>query len=396
MFIHLVVPGFHAAVHQAAHPMLRGRPSAVAVDAGEQAPLLAVSAEAWTAGVRAGIRAAAARAACPDLRLMTPEPDRYAQAQAGLAELAGGYSPCVGGRGGALDLDLAGTERLWTLSRRVAAPGDGDAACAQAVGLARELVRSVARRLHLPAVAGVARRLAVARLCARLARDPVHAGVVAAAPGRETELIDPLPLRWIADCSGEVARLFAAGGLATIGAARALGVERLHALAGDDAAGIVSVLAGEDETVIAGIAGAAPELSVGCRSADAAGASGRAADRLLAGLARDLAAALRARHLACTTLVFCGRGPDDTLSDAEHVAGRQLRDDADLTRLALELAGRRARRGPWRRLTLSARGLCAAEEQQALFDLPAEGLPPPPRTALRRNGDLLPPFEQVG
>ena len=45
MFLHLQIPGFHAAVHQAAEAGLRGRPVAVAVDAGPQAPLFATSVE---------------------------------------------------------------------------------------------------------------------------------------------------------------------------------------------------------------------------------------------------------------------------------------------------------------------------------------------------------------
>ena len=51
MFLHLAIPGFHAAAHQAANATLRGRPVAVAVDNGDQAPLFAVSLEGRTAGV---------------------------------------------------------------------------------------------------------------------------------------------------------------------------------------------------------------------------------------------------------------------------------------------------------------------------------------------------------
>ncbi|MBA2479037.1 MAG: DNA polymerase IV, partial [Planctomycetes bacterium] len=54
MFLHLSIPGFHAAVHQAASAALRDRPVAVAVDAGEQAPLFAVSLEGRSEGVWPG------------------------------------------------------------------------------------------------------------------------------------------------------------------------------------------------------------------------------------------------------------------------------------------------------------------------------------------------------
>ncbi|MBA3710212.1 MAG: DNA polymerase IV, partial [Planctomycetes bacterium] len=59
MLLHLSIPGFHAAVHQAATSLLRDRPVAVAVDAGDQAPLFAVSLEGQAEGVWPGMRAAA-------------------------------------------------------------------------------------------------------------------------------------------------------------------------------------------------------------------------------------------------------------------------------------------------------------------------------------------------
>src|SRR4051812_17000829 len=118
MFLHLAVPGFHAAAHQAADTKLRGRPVAVAVDSGDQAPLFAVSLEGRSAGVWPGMRAAVARRRCPALTVLPPDPDLYRRAQQACAALIGAYTPAVGSpstgtRAGRLDADFDGTESLW-------------------------------------------------------------------------------------------------------------------------------------------------------------------------------------------------------------------------------------------------------------------------------------------
>src|SRR3954471_7531810 len=87
MYLHVRIPGFHAAVHQAASTRLRGRPVAVAVDGNDQAPLFATSVEARRQGVWPGLRAAAARRRCPGLHVVTPEPDLYRRAEAAVERL---------------------------------------------------------------------------------------------------------------------------------------------------------------------------------------------------------------------------------------------------------------------------------------------------------------------
>jgi len=179
MFFHLAIPGFHAAVHQAAVAALRGRPVAVAVDAGEQAPLFATSREARAAGVWPGLRAAAARRRCPGLSVVTPEPEWYRRAQARLVELCNAYTPCVGGRAGHLDGDLAGTERLW--GARI---GHSDRPLAQAEAIAGALRAAAVKALGFDACVGVSPRLIVARLAAIRAASPTAASPLSATPAR--------------------------------------------------------------------------------------------------------------------------------------------------------------------------------------------------------------------
>ncbi len=366
MFFHLSLPGFHAAVHQGADPALRGRPVAVAVDSSEQAPLFAVSLEGRSQGVWPGMRAAAARRRCPGLTVVTPEPQLYRRAQRAVAQLCGGYTPCVGGRAGRFDGDLAGTEQLWRSRLR---PGlDVRDPLEQAIAIARELVRQAGERLHMHAFCGVGERLGVARLAARLAREPAYAraGVVGISPRHERQLLDPLPISWVSDCPRETLRQLADCGVASIGDARALGAEHLRQLAGDDAETLIAALTGEHEPVVPELADPEPEVAVASHCG-AAGAGPERVGVLLAKLARELGFALRGRNLACTTLSFEGRHLDGRGVSVVHHARRQLRHDDELAAAAIELGAKRARRVHWERLSLVATGLCAAEEQLELF-----------------------------
>ena len=359
MFFHFAIPGFHAAVHQAAVAALRGRPVAVAVDAGEQAPLFATSREARAAGVWPGLRAAAARRRCPGLSVVTPEPEWYRRAQARLVELCNAYTPCVGGRAGHLDGDLAGTERLW--GARIGHP---DRPLAQAEAIAGALRAAAVKPLGFDACVGVSPRLIAARLAARIAASG-GPRVVAIAAADERARLDPLPLAWLGADGEAVARL-ADCGVATLGDARALGPQHLRELCGDGADAIVAALTGEDEPVVPELVDPEPELSAVRRCGDA-GADPAAAVRLVGALARELGFALRTRGLACTVLTFAGRHLDGRTGSGVHRARLQLRHDDELTALACTLVARQTRRVHWERLTLTVSGLCSAEDQQELF-----------------------------
>ena len=363
MFFHLAIPGFHAAVHQSALSALRGRPVAVAVDAGEQAPLFATSREARAAGIWPGLRAGAAKRRCPGLSVVTPEPEWYRRAQARLVDLCNAYTPCVGGRAGHLDGDLAGTERLW--GARIGHP---DRPLAQAEAIAAALRAGAARALAFEACVGVSPRLIAARLAARLAAQPGSRsgqGVVAIAAADERARLDPLPLAWLGAADEAVARLGECG-VSTLGDARALGPDRLRELCGDGADAIVAALTGEHEPVVPELADPEPELNAARRCGDV-GAGPVEATRLVAALARELGFALRARGLACTTLTFAGRHLDGRTAQGAHRAKQPLRHDDELATPACTLVARHARRVHWERLTLTASGLCTAEDQQELF-----------------------------
>src|SRR5688572_1908392 len=151
MFLHLQVPGFHAVVHQARIPALRGRPVAVAVDAGLHAPLFATSPEARCFHVAVGMRTDEALRRCPRLQVVTPEPEIYRAAQRSLAAVCAGFTARVGGSAGRIDLDLTGTESLWP---QRAAGWSADDAVAGARAVAVALRRRCAEELRFAVYLG--------------------------------------------------------------------------------------------------------------------------------------------------------------------------------------------------------------------------------------------------
>jgi DNA polymerase-4 len=366
MFLHVVVPGFHAALHQARELPLRGRPVAVAIDAGAQAPILAVSSEARSAGIAPGLRADQARRRLPCLAIRTPDPELAEEVQRALSVLCATYAPLVGGSAGRLDVDLGGTESYW--SGRL--PGLVSASAAeQARHLAGECRRRCDDELHLTAFIGVGHRLLPARLAARLAQDPAitRLGIHAISQADAHLVIDPLPVGWLPGCGSGVGDQLRSCGLTTIGTLRALALPDLDALLGPAAAGLHATLHGTVPDEVPPQIDPEPSISAGTLCG-AGGAGPLESVKLIDALARELGVRLRDRHLGCTALTFEGRWIDGRVEHHRLATGYQLSHDRDLAALAERLLTKaRDRRVHWERLRLTASGLCAVEHQQELF-----------------------------
>ena len=365
MFLHLHLPGFHATVHQAVTSRWAGRPVAVAIDAGSQAPLIDVSPEARRQGLFPGLRAAAALRRCPGLTVVTPQPELYRRARRALVAAASTATPLVGGRADGLDLDLGGTERLWR-----DATGSDDP-LRQAVWWATTLQQRIGDDLRLPTAIGVAGRLRIARLAALAAREPATRprGVQVVPPGGEVGASSGWPIRWLRDLPWESLRLLADCGIATLGAAAAMAPTDLRQLLGADAEELLALLSGDDEPLVPPCIDPEPEIAL-ARGAGDGGADAARAALLMAALARDLGFRLRADGLACTRLTIAGIWLDGRTGTRLVASKRQLRHDDELERSANAALSALNRRVSWERLSLTATGLCSAEEQQELFDTP--------------------------
>lgn len=374
MFIHLHISGFHAAIHQAVAPELRGRPVAVAVDASEQAVLFDTSSEARACRIWPGLRAAAARRRCRDLIIVTPDPALYRRAQRATQGVASAVTPRVGMHQHGLDLDLQGTETLWR-----AVTGASDPA-AQARWWGARLRAEFATRLHLPISVGIATRLRLARLAALAARAAAD-GVEAVAPGDESTACLAWPLRWQRDLSADALQALADCGITTFGALAAIAEIDARRLLGAQADVVLGVLNGDDEPTVPALVDPERTLAVGRDGGDA-GVDATRAERLIAELARDLGFDLRAAALACTRLTLSGTWLDGRTAERRCRPLHQLRHDDELATAAQALLTPLHRRVQWQRLALTAGGLVPIEEQLEL-------LAPPRSRRVQGARDLL-------
>ncbi|MFO1464237.1 MAG: hypothetical protein U1F66_10715 [bacterium] len=177
--IHVNIPAFAVAVEQRVDPRLRGRPVAIAASTAPRAPLLAVSAEAFGAGIHAGDRACDALKLEPRLRVLPQNPPLYERAQRKLGELVDRFTPLVEpARPGSFYLDMSGMESLF-----------GKAP--DAAGLIHRRIREA---LGLEAALGVARNKLVSRIAAKVIRPQGLCDVFA---GGESCFLAPLEVEYL-------------------------------------------------------------------------------------------------------------------------------------------------------------------------------------------------------
>jgi DNA polymerase-4 len=367
MLLHLNVPGFQAAIHQVHEPGLRRHPVAVAVDASEQAPLLAVSGEARAAGVHGRMRCFEARRRCPELIVRLPDAERARVVQAAITAAALRYTPLVASTPGQLDVDLAGSEDLW---RTGLVPGEVlNGALSQAVVIARTLRQALSDDLGLSCSIGGGSRPFTARIAERLARGRASTPcrVVVLADDQETSITDPLPVHWLPATTTLLDHLVFRN-ITTIGAARRLGEDGLATVGGEAGRALHAHLHGTAALLPASLDA---EASLSAASGTGAGGAGpRQVLQLLAGLAQQLGASLRRRHLAATRLSLTVRWGVGATQHVALVPSYQIRDDRDLVHLGERLLVKAGDRGiPWTWLRLTASGLCADEEQAGIFSL---------------------------
>lgn len=355
MYLHAAVPAFHAAIHQAAEPSLRDRPLVIASDAGPQARCLAVSTQAQDLGLRVGDLVGEARRRDRHLAVVQARPEWYERAQGALVDLLRTASPRLGGEAGAIDVDLEAGHRLWCLK------GDRDLS---AQHLAQGLRRQVADHLGLDLRCGLAPQRRLARLATLLGSG------VQRLDHSDARLADISLADWT-DLAPQVRQRCADLGLRTLGQARALGIATLSEVAGLAGAPLVALSLGEDDPHLPGLDEGDLALAVS-RSADPEGGDAAEAQTLVRSAVAELADRLDRANLAATTLTLIGLQGEDRLVRRSHSGERQLRTRADLDQIASHLLARCSRRAPWRALRLRLGGLCTAEAQQSLFDLPVD------------------------
>jgi DNA polymerase-4 len=189
---------FYASVEQRDDPALRGRPVIVGGHA-RRGVVLAASYEVRPFGVRSAMPMARALQMAPDVVVVSPRHDVYADVSAKVFEILESVTPLVE----PLSLDEAFLDV--TASRRLfGAPAE----------VARQLRARIAAEVGLPASAGIAEVKLVAKIASDMAKPN---GQVEVPPGGAAAFLAPLPASRLWGVGPKSARALATMGLETIG-----------------------------------------------------------------------------------------------------------------------------------------------------------------------------------
>ena len=156
---------------RATRPELGGRPFVVIGAIGNRGLVVAMSPEAFRAGIRPGITPDAARVLLSELVMVEERPTAYFQAACAVQDVCERFVPIVEAeRQDAFSLDLTGTDRLYPDPQK----------------LIRTLQGTVTREVLLPSRAG----LGSSRLIARLASLQAHQqAILVISPGEEEQFL---------------------------------------------------------------------------------------------------------------------------------------------------------------------------------------------------------------
>lgn len=111
--MHVDLDAFFASVEVRDNPSLAGKPVAVGYGEGQRGIICAASYEARRFGVRAATTTRSALARCPQLILVPPRHERYAEVSREVMQVLGAWAPVIEQTSpDEAYLDLAGTERL--------------------------------------------------------------------------------------------------------------------------------------------------------------------------------------------------------------------------------------------------------------------------------------------
>ena len=210
--LHADLDAFYASVEQLLEPSLRNRP--IAVGGGV---VLAASYEARSYGVRGGMPGWRARQLCGDLVFVGGHFERYQQFGDDVVSVFYDFTPRV--ERVSIDeafLDVAGAIHLFGAPTEIAAA----------------IRRRVRDEIGLPLSVGVASTKHLAKVASQVAKPD---GLVAVAPGREIDFLDPLPIGLIWGVGPATERHLHEVGIYTIGQLAKAGSPILASILGDAA-----------------------------------------------------------------------------------------------------------------------------------------------------------------
>src|SRR5438309_3808214 len=234
--LHVDLDAFYTSVHQRDDPKLRGVPVAVA-GRSRRAVVMGASYEARTHGVHSAMPLHEARERCPDLVVVSPQPNRYREASRQVHAVFRRFTSPEKIEAVALDeayLDVTVRTRHGTST-----PED----------VARRIKYTVHTEVGLTASVGVATSKLVAKI-AGASRKPD--GLVLVLPGNEADFLAPLPIGVIPGLGPKSEERLHAMGLRTVGALAAYETQRLVQALGTNGAVLQRLAQGRDRTPVDG------------------------------------------------------------------------------------------------------------------------------------------------
>lgn len=176
--IYLRIPDFPVAVERVVRPELRGRPVVVAPLGASRSVVAALSAEAWSAGIRKGMALAQAVRYCRDAVILPPNEPLYCRASRAVFRVMETFTPLLEPAGhGHAYLDVTGTGKLFGPRR----------------DMAWKAQLEIRRQLRLSSCFGIASNKMVSRIATEAGAQP--AGLQDVPSGGESSFLSPLPVR---------------------------------------------------------------------------------------------------------------------------------------------------------------------------------------------------------
>ena len=199
---------FFVSVERLLDPSLVGKPVIVGGRPGERGVVTACSYEVRALGVRSGMSLTEARRLAPYAIYLSGRDREYSNYSAQVVAIARRYSPLV--RTASIDelyMDFRGCERLYER----AIDRDHDATILRVV---HELTDCILASVGLPASAGIATSISVAKVACGLAKPR---GVLLVPAGHEARTLAPLPVRKLPGIGPVTEQRVGALGIATLG-----------------------------------------------------------------------------------------------------------------------------------------------------------------------------------
>ena len=222
--LHVDMDAFFASVELRRRPDLRGRPMMVA-GSGPRSVVLSATYEARTFGVRSAMPVGRAKALCPGVAVVEPDPSAYREASASVMAVFADVTPLV--EQVSVDeafLDVTGAGRIG------GRPGH----------IAQSLRDRIRTELGLPATVGASTTKFVAKLASSLAKPD---GLLLVPQPDVLPLLHPLPVRALWGVGPRAAERLTGFGLSTVGEVARAGRATLIRLLGKAAGSSVHELA---------------------------------------------------------------------------------------------------------------------------------------------------------